>query len=172
MTEKIDELFEKSKQLHYDKLCGMVMVERRKGSGFFPGCSGFHDDQSNSVNKVVMIVGQDFDTEINYCKLGDKGEVKSNTTWLNLVKLLDEISIPKSICFFTNAYMGLRKNGKNRGPSPAKKSPCFVKECQKFFLEQLRVINPELVLILGKEPAKFVAEIFPDSFARWQKMKL
>jgi len=172
MIEKIKKLFEKANQLKYDEHCGMGMIEKMKGSGFFPGCSGLHDEQSDSVNKFVMIVGQDFDTEINYNKLGEKGEVDSNTTWRNLKKLLNDINIPERICFFTNAYMGLRKDGKNTGSSPAKKSPQFAKQCQIFFEEQLRVINPELVLILGKETAKFMAETFPNHFDIWQRMGL
>jgi uracil-DNA glycosylase family 4 len=172
MIEKIKKLFEKANQLQYDEQCGMGIVEKMQGPGFFPGCNGLHDNQSGSVNKFVMVVGQDFDTKINYDKLGDKGEVDSNTTWRNLKKLLIEINIQESNCFFTNVYMGLRKDGKNTGPSPAKKSPNFSNQCQVFFKEQLRVINPELVLILGKEPAKFIAETFPNYFTNWQQIGL
>ena len=170
MIEKIERLFDQAKQLHYDESCGMKAVEKMKGPGFFPGCSGFHDNLSDDVNRIVMIVGQDFDTETNYNKLGDNGEVASNTTWRNLKILLQDIGIPRNICFFTNAYMGLRKDGKNTGQSPAKKSSSFTKQCQDFFKDQLRVINPELVLILGKEPAKFVADTFPNQFDKWQEM--
>jgi uracil-DNA glycosylase len=172
MIEKIETLFEKAKQLHYDECCGMKVVDKMKGSGFFPGCTGFHNNPSDIKNTFVMVVGQDFATEEYHQKIGDKGEVDSNTTWRNLKTLLKDIRIDEDICFFTNAYIGLRKNGKNTGQSPAKKSPNFTQQCQKFFKEQLSVINPELVLILGKEPAKFVAQIFPDYFAEWKKMKL
>lgn len=41
-----------------------------------------------------------------------------------------------------------------------------------FFEDQLRIINPELVLILGKEPAKFIVEKFPNHFTNWHQMGL
>ncbi len=172
MNEKINKLFEKAVQLQYDSACGMEKVTKMKGPGFFPGCTGIHNSESAFQVKFVMVVGQDFDTKINYDKVGENGEVDSNITWTNLKKLLDDINIRKDNCFFTNTYMGLRKNGKNTGASPAKKSPGFIKQCQDFFLEQLRVINPKLVLILGKEPAKFITRTFPGGFNSWQNMGL
>ncbi|GAC1300823.1 MAG: hypothetical protein NVSMB24_02340 [Mucilaginibacter sp.] len=172
MEEKIKKLFEKAIQLQYDPDCGMEKVEKMKGPGFFPGCTGVHDNNSASADKFIMVVGQDFDTKINYDKLEEKGEVECNTTWRNLKKLLKDINIDKDKCFFTNTYMGVRKNGKNTGPSPAKKSPWFVEQCQYFFQQQLTIINPKLVLILGREPAKFVAKMFPDQFDSWRNMKL
>jgi uracil-DNA glycosylase len=170
MIEKIETLFEKAKQLQYDESCGMKVVEKMKGAGFFPGCTGFHNNPSEIKNTFVMVVGQDFATEEYHQKIGEKGEVDSNATWRNLIKLLKDIDIQENICFFTNAYMGLRKNGKNVGQSPAKKSLDFTKQCQNFFKGQLRAIKPELVLILGREPAKFVANTFPDQFNNWQEM--
>jgi len=132
MFEKSEILFEKASQLHYDEFCGMTMVKEMKGPGFFPGCNGLQDNKSDSFDRFVMVVGQDFDTEENYQNIGEKGEVDSNTTWRNLRKLLKDIHIPENFCFFTNAYMGLRKNGRNIGQSPAKKSPDFTKQCQIF----------------------------------------
>jgi len=172
MLNKINQLFQKANQLNYDEDCGMVMVEKTKGPGFFPGCVGLYDIDRGNTEKLIMVVGQDFDTKENHKKLTEEGEVNSNPTWRNLKKLLDDIHIDKNDCFFTNAYMGLRKNAlKNTGPSPAKKSQPFVKQCQEFFKEQLRAINPEIVLILGLEPAKFIAKMFPGGFTNWSRIR-
>jgi hypothetical protein len=99
----------------------MIPVKEMQGPGFFPGCNGFHNHESGFADRFVMVVGQDFDTELNYKKLGEKGEVESNATWRNLRKLLDDIGIQKHNCFFTNVYMDLRKEEigklKNTGPS-------------------------------------------------------
>jgi uracil-DNA glycosylase len=69
--------------------------------------------------------------------------------------------------------MGLRKtNRKVAGPVPEvlKKAKGFAEQCQAFFLYQLQVIKPELVLVLGKEPAKFLAEVFPETLGAWKEI--
>jgi uracil-DNA glycosylase len=170
MPTEIEKLFKKASQLNYDNSCGMVKVDEMQGAGFFPGCYGTSDTKSNSNNKFVMVLGQDFDTYANYQRLTKKGEVDSNTTWRNLKILLKDIHIDENICFFTNVYMGLRKEGvKNTGPSPATKSKSFVGECSEFFKDQLTAIKPEIVFVLGKETAKFLAIVFPQ-LEDWERV--
>ena len=172
----LSQLFEASKHLNYAHSNGMLPVEEMRGPGFFPGCTGTIDSRPDITGLRVMVLGQDFDTEANHkCIDKSKGEIENNKTFRNLKKLLGELDIDEKECFFTNAYMGLRPDDnkdaktKNTGTSPAarKGAEAFTKDCQEFFLKQLEVVQPEVVLVLGKETAKFVSKVFPDGCSNW-----
>lgn len=176
----LSELFVKSKELDYTQSNGMIPVEEMKGPGFFPGCTGTVDSRQEISGLRVMVLGQDFDTASNHNRIDkEKGEIDANTTWRNLKKLLAELQIKETECFFTNAYMGLRPDDnketktKNTGTSPSAKkgAETFSKECMEFFLTQLEVVQPEIVLVLGKETAKFISKFFPEECSKWANIK-
>lgn len=172
----LTQLFQKSKTLNYTHSNGMKPVEEMRGPGFFPGCTGTIDSRQDISGLRFMVLGQDFDTATNHQLIdSSKGEIEHNTTWRNLKVLLHDLAIEPSDCFFTNAYMGLRPNqtnekNKNTGESPASKrgAELFAKDCQSFLKKQLEVIQPEVVLVLGKETAKFVSKAFPDECSKWK----
>lgn len=117
-----------------------------------------------------MILGQDFDTLEAFEKAKKSGaeDIHKNPTWRNLLGFLKDCGISPEDCFFTNAIMGARKNGKNSGRSPAWKDKEFLEACRVFFLEQLEAQQPELILVLGKEPARFLSPLNND-LAFWKK---
>ena len=169
----IKELFIKANDLNYDQANGMKKVPVMHGPGFFPGCIGTIEEGIDLNNLPIMVLGQDFDTvEKNKVIIPSVGEIEHNMTWQNLKNLLKEVGLDKRKCFFTNAYMGLRGSGKNYGKSPAayKKGDAFAKQCHEFFEIQLNVIKPKLVLVLGKETAKFITKVFPGQFIAWEKL--
>jgi uracil-DNA glycosylase len=154
----------------------MIAVEEMRGPGFFPGCTGTIDSKQDIKRIPFMVLGQDFDTAANHQLIDKvKGGIDTNMTWRNLRKLLRELQIDELKCFFTNAYMGLRPdtrgNGKtkNTGKCPAAKkgADSFTKGCQEFFKKQLAIMQPEVVLVLGKETAKFVSKVFPEKCSKW-----
>ena len=176
----LSQLFQESKELNYSHSNGMLPVEEMRGPGFFPGCTGTIDSRQDITGLRVMVLGQDFDTEANHKRIDkSKGEIENNTTFRNLRKLLTELDIDVKDCFFTNAYMGLRPEnnteGKtiNTGTSPAAKKGAedFAKDCQEFFMKQLEVVQPEVVLVLGKETAKFVSKVFPEECSKWADIR-
>lgn len=149
----LPQLFRQSKTLNYTHSNGMIPVEEMKDPGFFPGCTGTINSRPDISGLRFMVVGQDFDTAANHQLIDpSKGEIDNNTTWRNLRKLLSELGIKETDCFFTNAYMGLQpdhnnEKTKNTGPSPAAKKGAepFAKDCQAFFKTQLAIIQPEVV---------------------------
>lgn len=176
----LSQLFEESKTLKYNQANGMVKVEEMKGPGFFPGCRGTIDLVEDISGLRILVLGQDFDTKSNHQKIDKaKGEIDTNTTWRNLRKLLKDLGIDETECFFTNAYMGLRPDDnketktKNTGTSPAAKKGAekFADDCYQFFKKQLEVVQPEVVLVLGKETAKFVSKVFPHECSKWAEIK-
>jgi len=139
------------------------------GLAFFPGGRGVYQkegclDLPTFPVGGVMIVGQDFDNVdgFNYSlKQGEENRA-SVPTWRNLLGLLDRCQIPKTACFFTNAYMGLRATGKNTGPSPGTRHAEFRAMCEEFFSRQLAMQLPRLLLALGMEVANFIARCSPN----------
>jgi hypothetical protein len=173
MSTIIETLFREAGKLTYDEASGMMRVPRMMGPGFFPGCTGLYKSEDDFDSKPVMVLGQDFGNESVYGFLDLRGEVDKSVTWRHLKTLLSDIHIKPEQCFFTNAYMGLRKTDREvAGPVTAllKKAKGFADQCQTFFLYQLQVIKPELVLVMGKEPAGFIAEVFPDALGAWKEI--
>lgn len=178
MTE-ISSLLTQVRKLSYPASMKPVAGEI-KGRAFFPGGKGTFDDTSIISDKPIMVVGQDFDVEANFRKAEAAGQenIKKNATWRNLLALLEEVRIAPQSCFFTNAIMGVRvdlppdsqNKQSNTGDSPAFKHPDFIKECQQFFLKQLEMQRPKLVLVLGKMPARFLATMVED-LRPWKQLK-
>ena len=119
-----------------------------------------------------MILGQDFDTKLKYesAKKNESEDISSNTTWKNLLCLLNEAKISPDNCFFTNAIMGVRNNGSAIGKSPGFKNKIFIEKCQEFFLYQLEMQKPKIILVLGLKVAEFLSET-SNNLDKWRKIK-
>src|SRR6266700_737088 len=122
---------------------GMTEIkEQINGTAFFPGGCGLweHSLEGSQSRK--------------------RGHESLVGTWSNLLKLLSRVPIAKTECFFTNAFPGLRKGRRNTGRSPAWDDGNFVERCRRFFVEeQLAVIQPSALVLLGIEPFRFIATI-------------
>jgi uracil-DNA glycosylase len=148
---------------------GVVPVPSQiPGLAFFPGGHGVYQEEGlfelpAFPFRKVMVVGQDFDTLKNFEKSSKRHEENRNVgAWGNLLPLLDRSGIPRAGCFFTNAYMGLRATGRNVGPSVGSRSEAFRATCLSFFLRQLELQEPRLILCLGAQVARFLAHCSSD----------
>lgn len=155
----VEYLFKRMGELVTDYPEGKVtrISERMGGTAFFPGGYGLWGTQPNEPLPPmpvggVMVLGHNFDSENSFKKpLKHQGENLTKGTWLHLRLLLEKVGIPKERCFFTNFYMGLKPGDKATGKLPAAGDKNFVRSCQAFFREQLKVMQPKVVLILGRE---------------------
>jgi len=149
------------------RICGEI-----KGVAFFPGGKGTIDCSDDLSDKKIMILGQDFDCEKNYKTSLDKGteDIKKNPTWRNILKLLEESGIKGNQCFFTNAIMGIRKGNIGTGKSPAFRNKGFIEYCQRFFIKQIDVQKPRLIIVLGLATAEFLSSI-NEKLAPWGGIK-
>jgi uracil-DNA glycosylase len=136
--------------------------EAIRGTAFFPGGLGLwlpEDGFGELRTGQIMIVGQDFNSEKVYEQARLAGtEVDSSKTSKVLRRLLPASGISLSQCFFTNLYMGLRKGGSETGTFPGARDRRFVQRCLAFFIKQLEVVRPKLILTLGVEPFHVLAK--------------
>ena len=115
-----------------------------------------------------MILGHNFDSEAGFHhSLAHEGENLRGATWRNLLGLLREADVSPETCFFTNAYMGLIAGNKAVGVFPGSRDPDYVRRCREFLLEQLRVMQPKVILTLGKEVIPVLAPLSPDLTHQW-----
>lgn len=110
-----------------------------------------------------MIVGQDFNSEIVYKNAFDRGaEVGISPAWREFPEILHATHISLNQCFFTNLYMELRAKGRSEKGAlfpggKGEKVTAFEGRCLTFFKQQLEMVRPKLILVLGLEPFKVLA---------------
>lgn len=139
-----------------------------KGQGFFPGGDGlWRDDPASAYAPPfpeggIMILGNDFGCEDNpdpqnpgFKQCLDRG-FEDPKTW-SIKDTLIKAGRLGELCFFTNAYLGLRTDTTSTGESPGAKLESFKAMCRHFFRDQLQEHKPRLIVCLGREPRWFVA---------------
>ena len=111
----------------------------------------------------VMILGHNFDDEENFrLSLARGKENLSSPTWRSLLCLLDSVHLWPQQCFFTNFFVGCIAGGKSTGVFPGIKDISFRDHCRQFFLEQIRVQRPALIVTLGLEVPFQLAALSED----------
>ncbi len=161
-TPNVADVFSKS---------GMVNRVKELDYGFFPLGSGILTkkckvEEAEIEDRGIMVLGNDFGTcEYLSTKCENKRENEKNPTINNLKTI--GLEIEKT--FFSNFFLGLRITGKmcdNRTSLEDYKS-----FCNKFFLTQLKMINPSIVICLGK-PVRFIlCDFFEGAFSEDIKRK-
>lgn len=163
---------------------GVVRVPTRiPGTAFFPGGYGLWGVRPNAALPPmpiggVMVLGHDFHSEEAFAHTlrqgtevpATRGAGRIVPTWSGLCPVLCEAGLPLDRCFFTNAYMGLRQGAGVSGRFPGSRDPQFVKRCQSFFLRQVEVQRPAVLLTLGRWVPAFVAPLSPR-LAPWLEVR-
>ncbi len=144
---------------------GVVEVPQQiQGTSFFPGGIGLWVPESRVFPLLpvggVMVLGHDFHNVAGYewSKKNEQENLRS-PTWRHLLDFLNAAGIPLETCFFTNVYMGLRSGKKTTGTFAGSRSPHFVERCRTFFLHQVEVQQPSLILALGAHVPRFLAPL-------------
>jgi hypothetical protein len=117
----------------------------------FPGGSGFLDREPG--NRSFMLVMHNYDGSENALK----PENYNSAFWLTLEEYLTGAKVERSDVFLTNYYMGLRP-GSAVGEMASLGGPHFAAQCRRFFNEQIRIIDPSLVIVLGNHAWKALAD--------------
>lgn len=144
-----------------------------EGTAFFPGGMGLYPGGSDYIHqlpKPIMVLGHDFDSVTGYkASLGNDTEDMEGPTWSNLLGLLKDADLNPSACYFTNFYMGVRLQERSTGKHPGRTNREFVEACSNFLREQLRVVKPSLLLVLGTHVPPLLAEMAPGQLGVWRK---
>ncbi len=153
---------------------GVIPIPRRiPGTAFFPGGLGLWNTQPDELPPPVpiggsIVVGHNFDSEAGFQRsFHHAGENLKSATWRNLLAFLKKVEISPAQCFFTNAYVGLRAGNRAMGAFPGARDHDFVCWCRDFLLEQLRLIQPQLILTLGVHVPGFLASLSPELKSAW-----
>ena len=143
---------------------GMTTASAKLQFGFFPLGSGILTNESNIAEAQIeeggtMVLGHDFGT-VSYVndKCKDGRENNSRT-----IQNLADIGLDIECTFFTNLYLGLRDDSNQPNvtmTSTIKRTSDYKKFCLAFFKTQLELINPKLVICLGKEVGRVLPQVF------------
>jgi len=99
-----------------------------------------------------MFIGENlnaYGTWMQICGIwGDPGR-HTMTYWKNGLSLVDRAGIPTSEAFFTNVYVGLVAGNNPSAPFPGGRDLSFCRWCAAFLIEQIHVMQPRLVVVLG-----------------------
>lgn len=164
-TPNTDSIFEQS---------GMKNEFNKLDYGFFPLGSGILSNNSSidiaeTSEDGIMILGNDFGT-MTYVQNDCKKNREGNSKTINNLKRLN-LNLEKA--FFTNFYLGLRDNINHSGAGMTKRvvqlTPEYKSFCYKFFLTQLKTINPKTVVCLGRDVINALNEN-SDLFIKWKNV--
>lgn len=161
---------------------GKLMVPVGKyirGQAFFPGgdglwrVDGMHTlvpgaQEGQIAKHGVMFIGNDFGSVTTQLASVARGyEEFTVKTWHFLRQRIVRTSIPAQMLFFTNAVMGLRRTGSNiddigwESVDPnTKPSERFFVRCARFLLQQVQLLEPRIVVVLGGKQQEVVQEAF------------
>lgn len=146
----------------------LAVPEPILGTAFFPGGYGLWNPTGNQELPPfpvggIMVLGHDFHSKGGYLASFARGaESSTQPTWRNLIRLLFEVRLEPSNCFFTNAFMGLRAGDATTGRFPGASAPEFVAHCRRFLARQLQVQQPSLVLTLGIHVPRILSPLSPQ----------
>jgi len=138
---------------------------RIPGFAFFPGGAGLWNAAKDGAPPEfprggVMILGHDFYSAAGFQDQLQRGKTDDQyPTARTLAPMLDAAGIPKSECFFTNFFLGLRAGRKNTGSFPGARDKGFVERCRRFLRFELQLQEPRLVLVLGAQVPRFLAPL-------------
>jgi hypothetical protein len=105
----------------------------------------------------VMFVGSNLNSVAGWKKAEDRGDPgdpddPKMTYWRNMRKLLELAEVDRTQVFFTNVFsIGLMEVDSATASFPGRKDPSFCSWCRAFLAEQMRVMEPRLVVALGAD---------------------
>ena len=145
---------------------GMTTDAHKLKFGFFPLGSGILTPHQSEIKDAeieeggTMVLGHDFGT-VSYVKDKCKDERENNS---RTIQNLQNVGLNIEHTFFTNFYLGLRDDTLHEKMGmtklAVKRTNDYKAFCLKFFKTQLKVINPKLVICLGKEVGRVLPGLF------------
>lgn len=152
--------------LHFQN-SGMTNKYDELKHGFFPlGRGILSEDKNPDRNFKTMVLGNDFGTETYLTECINRCGCESNSKSPTIRNLIKIKGLNLHETFFTNFHLGVRTDGTNTQRAiPLTKE--FQNFCYEFFLKQLMIINPKVVICLGQE-VRLALINKSDAFSLWK----
>jgi hypothetical protein len=146
----------------------------RMTHGFFPGGNGLYEgvDATRFPIGGTLVLGSNFGCVSGF--IDERGGLKvlderDNPTWKPLLRLLEASGIKEDECFFTNAWPFLHEGKSNLGPvGDWLQDQDLMTSCVGFFKYTFTLMNPRLIVALGKGPAAFLSHVWPNDLRSWR----
>lgn len=149
---------------------------------FFPGGNGLRDGINAKKFPLsgALILGSDFGCSTKFVTesgelVNKRSDERGGPTWKPMLELLFRASIDCNKCFYSNAWPFLHKpsdeNGDSNDNPPVNiwlRDAELMDACKSFFWFTLKTMNPRFVIALGKGPAAFLGECWPNQLGFWR----
>lgn len=142
------------------------------GTAAFPaGCGlyrpGYDDPLPPFPMGGVLVVAHNVDAEDTFvarlrAREPHGGIVRRMPYWSGMYPLLRAAEIDASECFFTNVFVGLRRGSKPEGPLDLGRTADFRDWCTAFLADQIRLIQPRAVAVMGRPAWRFMGRMSAD----------
>jgi hypothetical protein len=110
-----------------------------------------------------MFIGQDFGSVDRYPPQAKPWELDNVATWRFLTKRIKQSGIPGASSFFTNALLGLRKEGPTIGQNQCISNPKYTGICRDFLAYQIEVLDPRFIVIFKSVDQVIYSPLFSSS---------
>lgn len=138
-----------------------IMIQ---GTAVFPGGAGLRRGEmpfgalpEDFPEDPLMFVAHNFDKESSYRESLARGiELMQDDFWKHLRAYIGRAGLSENQCFFTNVLMDLQPI-KATGPMAA--TGLFRRQCRAFMMQQIDIVMPRCIAILGNDAAEEVRQI-------------
>lgn len=123
-----------------------------------------------NLDARIMIVAQDWGSKKTYIDQGGRDKIsKRSVTNGNIIELMrsidEELDDPEvldqpNLHFFTNACLCYRVDNKEQGGAKTE----WFSNCRKFLMKQIEIVQPRVVIALGKVPFDNIMKAFKPDF--------
>ncbi len=132
------------------------------GPAFFPEGLGLTKRAlRGDVQPTVMAIGHNFGCWEYRQQIDTAGREDDKATWRNLDRLLTEAGVSPDLCFRTNWFVGLLPGDQQTGKFLTKQNPIYESACRSLLLEEIVLIRPKTILLLGPEVARRAHQVIP-----------
>ncbi len=131
------------------------------GPAFFPEGFGLQNPTTDASWPEIMAIGHNFGCENYRDAINPVGQEDDKSTWRNLRNLLEDADVPIDCCYMTNWFIGLQPGDAQVGQFLTQSDFRYESECNELLLDQMRTLNPDVILLLGLPVVGRAHQIMP-----------
>lgn len=133
-----------------------------RSPAFFPEGLGLSESVlRGSPAPNFMAIGHNFGCQKYRNEIEPAGREDDKATWRNLDGLLAAAGVKPSACFRTNWFVGLLPGEQQTGKFLRRPHEGYESQCARLLIEQIKLIRPTAIFILGPQVASRAHRIAP-----------